>query len=61
MKQLRTLKKAHEETGASIAFFERLLREGKLTRYKIKSATYISLTEFESIAFTIKKEKVEAV
>lgn len=61
MKQLRTIKKACQETGASERFLQRLLTEGKLTRYKIKSATYISLLEFESIAFTIKKEKIEAV
>jgi hypothetical protein len=49
-KNLRTLKKAHEETGVSISYFKQLLREGKLKRYKINSATYISLTEFENIA-----------
>jgi hypothetical protein len=49
-KNLRTIKKASDETGASVSFFKQLLREGKLTRYKIKSATYVSLTEFETIA-----------
>lgn len=49
-KKLRTLKKANEETGASISFFKQLLREKKLTRYKIKSATYVSLAEFEKLA-----------
>lgn len=49
-KRLVTIKKAHEITGASISFFKQLLREGKLTRYKINTATYVSLTEFEKIA-----------
>jgi hypothetical protein len=49
-KRLVTIKKAHEITGGSISFFKQLLREGKLTRYKINSATYISLVEFEKIA-----------
>lgn len=49
-KNLRTIKKAHIETGVSISFFKQLLREGKLKRYKVNSATYISLTEFEKLA-----------
>jgi hypothetical protein len=49
-KNLRTIKKAHQETGASISYFKQLLREGKLNRYKINSATYISLAEFENLA-----------
>lgn len=49
-KNLRTIKKAHLETGASISYFKQLLREGKLTRYKINSATYVSLSEFENLA-----------
>jgi hypothetical protein len=57
-KNLRTIKKASAEIGASTAFLNRLLEEGVLTRFKIKSATYISLTEFESIATPIKKQKI---
>lgn len=49
-KKLRTIKKAHLETGSSIGFFKKLLREGKLTRFKINRATYVSMTEFENIA-----------
>lgn len=60
LKELRTVKKAAEITGASESFLERLLSEGRLTRYKIKSATYISLVEFESIAIAVKKEKIDA-
>jgi hypothetical protein len=48
--KLATLKKAHEETGASKSFLKQLIREKKLTGYKINSALYISLTELESIA-----------
>jgi hypothetical protein len=48
--KLRTLKKAHAETGASISFFKQLLRQGKLNRFKINSATYIDLREFENLA-----------
>jgi hypothetical protein len=47
---LKTLKKAHLEIGVSVGFLKQLIREGKLTRYKINSATYISMTEFETIA-----------
>jgi hypothetical protein len=57
-KNLRTIKKAAAETGASIPFLNQLLQEGKLTRFKIKTATYISLAEFESIAVPIKKQKI---
>jgi len=48
-RELATLKKASERTGASISFIKQLVRENKLTKYKINSATYISLTEFEQI------------
>lgn len=47
---LRTIKKAAAEIGASMSFLEQLIREGQLTRYKIHRATYISLAEFEQIA-----------
>jgi len=57
-KNLRTIKKACAETGASVAFLNQLLQEGKLTRFKINTATYISLEEFESIAIAVKKQKV---
>lgn len=49
-KKLVTIRKAHEITGASISFIKQLLREGKLTRHKINSATYVSLAEFENLA-----------
>lgn len=55
-KNLVTVKKAHEITGASISFFKQLLREKKLTKYKVNSATYLSLTEFENIAQPEPKE-----
>jgi hypothetical protein len=58
MKQLRTVKKASAETGASQDFLRHLLMDGTLTTYKIKSATYISMEEFESIAIPIKKQKI---
>jgi len=47
---LRTLKRASLETGASYSFFKQLIREGKLKRYKVNSATYVSLSEFEILA-----------
>jgi hypothetical protein len=47
---LKTLKKAQSETGASISFLKQLIREGKLKKYYINSAVYISLQEFESLA-----------
>lgn len=49
-RNLVTIKKAHQLTGASTSFFKQLLREKKLTKFKVNSATYISLTEFENIA-----------
>lgn len=56
-KLLRTVKKAAAETGASESFLKQLLEEGKLTRYKINTATYISLIEFENIAVAVRKVK----
>jgi hypothetical protein len=55
---LRTLKKASAEIGTSISFLKQLIREGKLTRYKINSATFISLTEFEKLAFPVDRESI---
>jgi hypothetical protein len=49
-KMLRTVKKLHMETGASISFVRQLLRERKLTPHKINSATFVSLVEFENLA-----------
>lgn len=49
-KQLMTIKRASQETGVSISFFKKLLQEGRLRRYKINSATYVSIKEFESLA-----------
>ncbi len=50
LKNLRTIKKASQETGASVSFFKQLIREGLLKRYKVHSATYVSLAEFEQLA-----------
>ncbi len=51
-KKLRTIKKAAQEIGVSRSFVEKLLGKGELKRYKMPghSTTYISLTEFESLA-----------
>ncbi len=54
-KNLRTVKKASQETGASVSFFRQLLREGKLTKYRINTAVYVSLTEFEELAQPVKE------
>lgn len=59
-KELKTIKKAAEVTGASEGFLNQLLSEGKLTRYKINSATFISLVEFENIAKPIRKQKIQS-
>lgn len=61
VKNLKTIKKAAQETGASTRFLEHLLKEGLLKRHKIKSATFISMTELESIAVEVKKQKVETL
>lgn len=50
MKHLRTIKKASEEIGILTSFLRKLIRDGSLTKYKIYSAVYISLVEFESLA-----------
>lgn len=47
---LVTLKKANQLRGVSISFLKQLMREKKLTRYKINTATYVSLVEFDRIA-----------
>lgn len=48
--RLRTIKKAHQEVGVSTSFIKQLLKEGKLQRFKINKATYISMAQFEKIA-----------
>ena len=49
-KNLVTIKKASEITGSSCSFFKQLIREKKLNRYKINTATFVSLIEFEYLA-----------
>ena len=49
-KNLVTVRKAHQITGASMSFFRQLIREEKLKKYTVNSAVYISLTEFEQLA-----------
>lgn len=56
-KRLRTIRKAHLETGASISFFKQLIREHKLTKYQINSAVYVSLAEFEKIANPVAEQQ----
>ena len=48
--RLRTIKRASEETGTSQSFLKMLLRTKRLRRYKINSATFLSLAEFEKVA-----------
>lgn len=49
-KRLRTIKRASAETGVSQSFLRKLLQQGKLTTYRIHSAVYVSLLEFEMLA-----------
>lgn len=49
-KNLMTVKAISSRTGASISFIKKLLAEGRLKRYRINSAVYVSLLEFETIA-----------
>lgn len=49
-KNLRTIKVLHREIGISQSKTKQLLREGKLTRYKIGRNTYVSIDEFENLA-----------
>lgn len=58
VKELRTIKRASEVTGASERFLKHLIAEGRLIKYKINSATFISLIELESIAKPVKKVTV---
>lgn len=60
-KLLRTINQAAKETGTSPRFINHLLTAGKLTRYKINTATFISMEEFEQIAVPVKKEKIQTV
>jgi len=53
-KRLRTIKKASAEIGASTSFLRRLVREKKLTAYRVHTALYISLAEFEALAIVDK-------
>ena len=48
--RLRTPRKIVEETGVSISFLKTLMNGGVLTRYRIRSAIFISLSEFENLA-----------
>lgn len=50
LKHLRTLKAASAQYGPSISFFKKLVKEGKLRKYRIYRTAYISLVEFESLA-----------
>lgn len=55
LKHLRTLKAASEQLGPSISFFKKLVKEGKLRKYRIHRTAYISLAEFESLAIDVRK------
>lgn len=57
-RNLRTVKKTCEITGASQSFIYQLLQEGQLTMYKINTATYVSLSEFDAIAKPVSKAKI---
>jgi hypothetical protein len=48
--KLRTIKKISSEVGISQSYIKQLLREKKLNRFKIGSATYVSLSELEKLA-----------
>lgn len=48
--KLRTIKRASQEVGISTSFLKQLLREGKLQRFRVNSAVYISLAQFERLA-----------
>lgn len=54
-KRLTTVKLAAAKIGCSESLFRQLLREGKLTRFKMYSYTFISLAEFDSIVIPIKQ------
>jgi hypothetical protein len=49
-KRLRTIKRLTSEVGMSSRYITKLMRQGRLTRYKVGRSTYVSLTEFEEIA-----------
>jgi hypothetical protein len=52
-KKLTTIKKLSLDTGTSTSFIKQLIREGKLKRYRINSAVFISVNEFEQIALPV--------
>lgn len=45
-----TIKRAAMLTGSSQSFFRKLLQDKKLKTYRIQSAVYVSLEEFEALA-----------
>lgn len=47
--RFRTLKKASEETGISVSSLKKLIHEKKLTKFKIKRNTLVSLTEWQEL------------
>lgn len=49
-KNLKTLKRLSSETGASVSFLKQLIKERKLTKFRINSGVYISMDEFELLA-----------
>lgn len=54
LKYLVTIRKASAITGSSVSFFKQLIREKKLVSYRINSATFVSLVEFERLAIPSK-------
>jgi hypothetical protein len=49
-RKLVTVKMASQLTGASRSFFRQLIREHKLRKFKINTAVYVDLREFEKLA-----------
>jgi excisionase family DNA binding protein len=48
-KRLKRVKLAAKELGTSRSFLYRLVRDGKLTGHRMKSALFISIAEFEQL------------
>jgi hypothetical protein len=57
LKHLRTLKAASAQVGPSISFFKKLVKQGRLRKYRIDRTAYISLVEFESLAIPARELK----
>jgi excisionase family DNA binding protein len=49
-KNLKRMALAAEQTGLSVAYFKKLIHEGRLTRFKLGRTTLIDMNQLEQLA-----------